>query len=133
MIRQLETDAAADIVVERGRAVLKDKSFKTAVWDIGVPAIQTVDTADFVYRTVTSGNEIAASDTTLSITLTGGETWTYGASATLNTEQKREIILVANNTSGSNYIEGQHINLNSVVVTTSADATTLNFASLPNS
>jgi hypothetical protein len=126
-------DAAADIVVERGRAVLKDESFKTAVWDIGVPAIKTVDTADFVYRTVTSGNEIAASDTTLSITLpgSGSQTWTYGASATLNTEQKREIILVANNTSGSNYIEGQHINLDSVVVTTSADAITLNFASLP--
>ena len=124
-------DAAADIVVDRGRAVLVDESFKAAVWDIGVPAIQTVDTADFVYRTVTSGNEIAASGTTLSIALGESQTWTYGASATLNTEQKREIILVANNTSGSNYIEGQHINLDSVVVTTSADATTLNFASLP--
>lgn len=122
-------DAAADIVVERGRAVLKDESFKTAVWDIGVPAIQTVDTADFVYRTVTSGNEIAAATGALSIALSGSQTWPYGASATLNTEQKREIILVANN-AANNYIEGQHINLDSVVVTTSADAATMTFTGL---
>ena len=125
-------DGAADIVTERGRAVLKDESFKTTLWDIGRPAVQTLDNADFVYRTVTEGSSISSGGTTVSFALSGAQTWTYGASATLNSTQKNEIILVANNSDSgpTNYYEGRHIDLTNATVTTSADAQTLTISGL---
>jgi len=125
-------DGAADIVTERSRAVLKDETFKTTLWDIGRPAIQTLDNADFVYRTVTEGSAISGGTATVSFALSGNDTWPYGASATLNTTQKNEIVLVANNSDvgPTNYYEGRHIDLTNATVTTSADAQTLTITGL---
>jgi len=125
-------DGAADIVTERSRAVLKDETFKTTLWDVGRPAIQTLDNADFVYRTVTEGSAISGGTATVSFALSGNDTWPYGASATLNTTQKNEIILVANNSDvgPTNYYEGRHIDLTNATVTTSADAQTLTITGL---
>lgn len=122
-------DGSADLVLENSKAVIKDFSFKRALWPVGRSSIKNIPSAntDFVYRTV---NESLTTSTggECVIALGSGE-WTYGASATLNSTQKLEIMLICNETQ-SPYVKGQPIDLSGATVTTDVAGTTLTISGL---
>jgi hypothetical protein len=121
-------DAKADIVLENGKAVIKDVSFKKTFWNVGVNAIKEIQDADFVYSTV-SGTLVVAIEGNTSIVLTGTNVWPYGASATLNSTQKNDIVLICTETQAP-YTVGKPIDLSGATITTSSDSQTLSFAGM---
>lgn len=82
-----------NLILESGRAVVKDASFNTLVFPIGKSAIKTIipEETDYIAR--------KKIDTTIgttgqfSINLSGGEQFPYGANATLNSDALSEIII----------------------------------------
>ena len=125
-------DGSCDTVLEASKAVIKDFSFKKTFWEIGHPSISTIpsSTTDFVYRTVNESLTVSTGGT-CNITLTGNQEWTYGASATLNTTQKKELILICNETQ-SPYVKGDIIDLTSATVTTNPTGKVLSIHNLDN-
>jgi len=121
-------DAKADIVLDNSKAKLYEVSFKRTLWTVGLSSIKTIptSTADFVYRTVKSTGLVVSDGGALTITLSGTDRWTYGASATLTAAQKEEIVLICNETV-TNYTLGKPIPI-AGAVTTSSDAKTLTVA-----
>lgn len=102
------------LVLESSKPAIKDYSFKRAFFPLGKSAIKTLPTADtsYVARTSTSGT---VTTTTLTISLSSGE-FTFGNSATLNSDQKNELLVLVN---------GTIVSLSTAVITTNSDATAL--------
>ncbi|AKF13370.1 VrlC protein [Sinorhizobium phage phiN3] len=111
-IKQGTSTAVA--VLESSKPVIKDFSFKAALFDLGKTAVKTLPSDDTTYvaRTSTSGT---VSGNTLTISLSSGE-FTFGNSATLNSDQKNELVVWSN---------GTPVSIASATVTTNADATSL--------
>ena len=120
----------ADAVLENSKTVIKDQRFKKSIWDIGREFIKDIPTAttDYVYRTV---NELLTVSTggVCSITLSGNDEWPYGASATLNSIQKQDLVLISNETQAP-YTTGIAIDLSGTTITTDVTGQTLTISSL---
>jgi hypothetical protein len=88
------TNAAfGNLVLENGAAVVKDSGFRSLVFPLGRDAIKSVDVegTDYVYRT--AQNLTANSTGGFSIDLGVSGTFPYGASATLNTTQRNDLVV----------------------------------------
>lgn len=119
-----------DLVLENSKAVIKDFSFKKTFWNVGQSSLKTIPsaTADFVYRTVNQSLTVSTGGE-CPITLGAGEVWPYGASATLNSTQRSEIVLISNETQ-SPYTSGKAIDLSTATITTDVTGTTLTITGL---
>lgn len=117
--------AVANLILEGGKAVLKDGSFKSLVFPVGKSAIKSVTTSgtDYVYRTSSVGVTFSTGGLA-SITLPAGAVFPYGASATLGTDAKSEIMVIAEETVDE-YNQGTSLAISTATVTTSSDAATL--------
>ena len=102
------------LVLESGKPAIKDYSFKSAVFPLGKTSVKTLPSVDtsYVARTATDGTVTGA---TLTISLSGGE-FTFGISATLNSDQKNELLV---------FVNGSIVSLDTATVTTNADASSL--------
>lgn len=85
-----------NLILENGNAVIKDTSFNSLVFPIGKSSIKSVESinTDYIYRTVISST--ANTSGGFSISLTNGDVFPYGASATLNSDQRSNIIVSFN-------------------------------------
>jgi len=111
-------DGAANLILESGKAALKDSSNKLMLTNLGRSAIKEFYTgeSDFIYRK--SLDTTIAANGTLTVTLTGDEEFIYGASATLTTTEKKDLILVMNESVANTYVAGEIIDLSGKTVTT---------------
>jgi hypothetical protein len=117
--------AVANLVLEGGKAVLKDGSFKSLIFPVGKNAIKTVTTAgtDYIYRT--SSTTVTFSTGGLAtITAPTGFVFPYGSSATLGTDARAEIMVICNATRDE-YNQGTSLVMSTATITTNADATIL--------
>ena len=117
-----------------GKAVLKDVSFKNLIFPVGKNAIKTVASTgtDYVYRSKKVAVEIGTDGTT-TITAPDGTVFPYGASATLGTDARAEIMVITEETvSGTEPIEtynqGTSLDMSTATITTNSDATVLSIA-----
>lgn len=102
------------LVLENGTPSIKDFSFKASLFSAGKNSIKSLPSADTSYvARVSSGGTVTGSS--LTVSLSSGE-FTYGNSATLNSDQKNEIVLFVNNTV---------VDLTGATVVTNSDATSL--------
>jgi len=116
-------DGSGDIVLEGGKAKIKDFSFKKNFWPIGKNAIKTVlggPSSDYVYRTYTTMNVTAGVPGEGSITAPTDSVFPY-SDGTLSLTQKRDDLVVVD-------VNGLPVNLDSVIVTIAASGTTMNFS-----
>lgn len=123
-------DGSTDLILENSKAVIKDFSFKKTFWEVGQKSLKTIPSAnvDFVYRTVNESLTVSTGGT-CAIALSGTDEWTYGASATLNSNQKLELVLICNETQ-TPYVKGQPIDLSGATVTTDVSGQTLTITGL---
>lgn len=112
-----DTDSAfGNLILEGGVAVLKDSSFRSLIFPIGKSAIRTVETSgtDYVYRT--SISRTANTSASFAIPVDTDEVFPYGGSATLNSDQRNEIVVSLSS-------NGMIVPV--ISATTSSDASTL--------
>jgi hypothetical protein len=126
--------AVANLILESGKAVLKDVSFKNLIFPVGKSAIESVASTgtDYVYRSKKVAVEIGTDGTT-TITAPAGTVFPYGASATLGTDARAEIMVIAEETvSGTDpvetYNQGTSLDMSTATITTNFDATVLSIA-----
>jgi hypothetical protein len=117
--------AVANLVLEGGKAVLKDGSFRNLIFPVGKQAIKSVASAgtDYIFRTKSTAVTFNTGGTA-SITLGTGFIFPYGASATLGTDARAEIMVVAEQTRDE-YNQGTSLVMSTATITTSSDAATL--------
>jgi hypothetical protein len=117
--------AVANLILESGQAVLKDGSFKNLIFPVGKNAIKTVASTgtDYIYRTSSTGVTFSTGGQA-SITLGSGFVFPYGASATLGTDARAEIMVITEETVDE-YDQGTSLVMSTATITTSSDALTL--------
>jgi hypothetical protein len=113
------------LILESGKAVLKDGSFKNLIFPVGKNAIKTVASTgtDYIYRTSSTGVTFSTGGQA-SITLGSGFVFPYGASATLGTDARAEIMVITEETVDE-YDQGTSLVMSTATITTSSDALTL--------
>jgi len=86
------TDAAADLVLENGIAVIKEASFNSGIFPVGLRSIRSyANGTQYSFRHTTTGSLSSTGEVT--IVLAGTEEFPYGVGA-LNATQKRDFIIV---------------------------------------
>ena len=117
--------AVANLILESSKAVLKDGSFKNLIFPVGKAAIKSVATSgtDYIYRTSSTGVTFSTGGIA-SVTLGSGFVFPYGASATLGTDARAEIMVIAEETVDE-YDQGTSLVMSTATITTSSDAATL--------
>lgn len=121
-----------DPVLESSKAVLKEPSFNTMIYNFGQGAIKTLrngsnNNNSFVFRTVNTGSKFQTTGTTGAITLSGGQVFPYGT-GTLNETQENSILIVPTNAANVSLTKAGTValaNSNTGIVT----GTSTNFAS----
>ena len=113
-------DGSGDVVLDGGKAKIKDFSFKKSFWDIGKDAVKTISSSDYVYRTY-STITVSGGGGTVNVPTDGVFPYSDGA---LTTAQKTNDLVVVD-------ANGLPVNLDGVTVTIGASGTTMTFASLP--
>lgn len=119
--------AVANLILEGSNAVLKDGSFRNLIFPVGKNAIKSVASTgtDYIFRTSSTTVTFSAGGLA-TIALGAGFVFPYGASATLGTDAKSEIMVICNATSTSGeYLQGTSLVMSTATITTSADAATL--------
>ena len=124
-------DGTANTVLDSSNnAVISDFSFKRSVYPVGKSAIESFDLtgADYNFRTVDTTSTIAVSNSigSMTITLTGDDTWPYTVGQNLNEDEKAEFILVADSNTAS-HSPGDLIDISgsnaTIFITSSTEAT----------
>lgn len=112
------------LVLEGGDAVIKDYSFKTAVYPIGRNFVKSLSAnTDYIYR-----KTIAATSTSggvITLTVNSDESFPYTAGASLNSSQLNELVIVANSSVGS-YVTNQLITPSSASLDATGKILTVN-------
>lgn len=83
----------ANVILESGRAVIKDASFNKLSFDIGKQFIKEVDIDGTDYIAKKKLDTTVGTSGTFTITVTGSAAFPYGASATLNSENLNDLII----------------------------------------
>lgn len=129
-VRSLQSTSGGtgDVVLNSSNnAVITDFSFKKSIYSVGKSAIESFDLtgADYNYRTIdeTSTITVTGGIGTLSITLSGDDTWPYTVGQNLNEDEKSEFIVVADGTV-SPYSPGDVIDLSGNNATINVDSST---------
>lgn len=117
-------DENATLVLENGVPVLKDASFKKALYPLGRGFIKAIDGAatDFVHRDKSTIAAPVANTATLTLT---GETFPY-SDGVLNTDQERDFIVIDEDAGG-----GAVIDIASVTISGAATVATIELAAVP--
>ena len=121
----------ADVVLTNDRAVLKDTNLRKFVVPTGIKGIKTFNhktlaESSYTYRTISTG--AAATNGTIVITLTGNQIFDYTGGGTLSTDQEKDFVIVANNTSAQTAaLTGTVTTTTSNVVTGSSTTFTTDF------
>jgi hypothetical protein len=117
--------AVANLVLESGQAVLKDASFRNLIFPVGKKAIKSVASAgtDYIFRTKLSAVQFGIDGST-TITTETGTIFPYGASATLGSDARAEIMVIAEETRDE-YNQGTSLAMSTATITTSSDEQTL--------
>lgn len=115
-------EAYADTVLESNpstgvsETVLHDNKFSTLIFNTGLAALKSANAVSYSYRTTATAN--ISTSGIVAVTVSGDDTITYGSNVSLNSVQKRDLVIVpttnavssANQTisvtSGSNVITG---------------------------
>ena len=104
--------AVANLILEDGKAVLKDGSFKSLIFPVGKSAIKTVTSnTDYIYRTsstVTFANNGSGS---ITVTEPAGAIFPYGV-GNLGTDSRADIMVLMNETAGG-YNQGTSMEISS--------------------
>lgn len=87
------TKAVADLILEEGKAVIKDNTMSSLIYYAGNPAISTVADVSYVYRTSDTGQITSTGSIDLSVPSGGTHTFPYNG-GDLSTTQKKDIIVV---------------------------------------
>lgn len=119
----LVSSGFGNIVLEAGKAVLKDASFSKMLFPIGKTSIKEVVPAETDYVARRYQEVPVSSSGVFTITLAGNETFPYGSGATLNSDALRELT-ISNTTTGLQY------NATSASVGPSGNTLTVNIGSL---
>lgn len=82
----------ADIVLEDGKAVLKETDFDTLIYNSGASAVSFFSNEKFIYRKVQSASILSSG--IASVSLSGSEEFPYTASSTLNDTQELDFIVI---------------------------------------
>jgi hypothetical protein len=117
-----------DVVLENGLAVLKDNNLTSLLYYAGYPAVKAANNLSYIYRT--SSNTLSlATNGTLVISVSGGETFPY--TGTLSTTQEKELIIIplANAVSSANIAGTVSCNTTSAQVNGSSTSFTSDLAS----
>lgn len=87
-----QSTSSATLVLESGKAVLKDASFNSLVYPLGKSFVKTISSggSSFVFRGYHSG--ATGAGTTLTITLSVGNSWLY--SGALNSLQLADLVII---------------------------------------
>ena len=124
---------AADVVLESGKAVIREFNFKKAIFPIGRSAVKNVPTAntDYVYRAVDESLTVSATTGVATITLSGNDQWP--TTGVLNDTQKKDVVLICDETQAP-FTKGQPINLAgaNAVVTVAGQTMTIDLSSAAN-
>lgn len=103
------TLASADIVIETNpqtgslEAILHDNKFNALIFPVGLSSIRSANSINYSYRTTETITDGIATDGKISTAILSGNTYTYyGASANLNTQQLRDIIIIPSVNTTSN-------------------------------
>jgi hypothetical protein len=117
-------DENATLVLENGVPVLKDASFKKALYPIGRGFIKTINggDTDFVHRDKSTISAPVANTATLTLT---GETFPY-SDGVLNSDQERDFIVIDEDAGG-----GAVIDISSVTISSGATVASIELASVP--
>jgi len=81
----------ADAVLEGGAAVLKDNNLSALVYSAGVNAVKNSNNLSYVYRTANETDYSIAANGILTFTASGSETFPYTNSASLSTDQEKDL------------------------------------------
>ena len=104
--------AVANLILENGKAVLKDGSFKSLIFPVGKSAIKTVTSnTDYIFRTsstVTFANNGSGS---ITVTVPAGAIFPYGV-GNLGTDSRADIMVIMNETAGG-YNQGTSMEISS--------------------
>lgn len=128
-------DASADVILDAANnAIISDFSFKRALFEVGKQNIQAFDLedTDYIYRTSNTNLE-ATTGGIIDINIPAGDTWQFSVGSTLNEDQKRELILIANTTSAP-YTAGNVIDIsgnNAIVTVATQTQLTITLATPP--
>lgn len=89
-----------NVITENGEAVLKDNNLTSLIYSAGAPAVKNANNLSYIYRT--SNTQALTIGGTITIGLTGGESFPY--TGQLTAEQEADVIVVplANATSQTN-------------------------------
>jgi hypothetical protein len=83
-----------DVVLEDGKAVLKDSNLSSLLYYAGRPAVKSGNSFSYVYRTIDTANSYGITTGGLvTIAATGSETFPYTAGATLSPAQEQDLII----------------------------------------
>ena len=116
--------AVANLILENGKAVLKDGSFKSLIFPVGKSAIKTVTSnTDYIFRTSSTVTFANTGLGSITVTEPAGAIFPYGASATLGTDSRADIMVIMNETVDS-YNQGTSMVISSA--NTNSSASTLN-------
>jgi hypothetical protein len=119
-----------DAVLEGGKASIKDNDFSSLLFSAGRPAVKTGSGFNYTYRTVDTANAFnIAANGTITIGLSGGETFPYAASSTLAPNQEDDIVVtpVANVQNSANASGSVSCNATSTQVNGSSTSFTTQF------
>lgn len=83
--------SVADLVLENGKAVVKENNNSSMLYFAGNPAVKNVNNISYVYRTH-ANNLTLGTNGIITWTVSGGETFPY--TGVLNDTQERDIIIV---------------------------------------
>jgi hypothetical protein len=87
------TSAFANAILVGGKAQLQDTDFQRLMFPIGRKAIKTVKSAESDYVARVQANTTANTSGGFTINATAGDTFPYGASATLNSDSLNDIVV----------------------------------------
>ena len=116
----------ANMVLESGKAVIKDSSFKQLYFPVGKTFIKEIVSADTDYVARRYKEVTASTSGAFTITLSGNEVFPQGPGVTLNTDARNSLIIVDKN-SGKNYTAS------SATIGAGGNTMTVNIGALPSS
>lgn len=96
------TEAFANLVLENSVAVLKDSTFKSVIFPVGKTSLKEIVPGDTDYTTRRYVETSASSGGSITLTLSGNESFPQGAGAVLNSDA-RATIIVTNLSNGTIY------------------------------
>lgn len=97
--------AVADVVLENGKAVVKDNTTSSLIFYSGSPAVVNASAISYIYRTVNSYDLTTSGTITFSVPSAGTEKFPY--TGQLSSTQKRDLIVVPlANTAASTNLSG---------------------------